>query len=64
MSANYVEFPIATMARVLGVSESGYNAWRGRLPSAQAVEDRMLLKRVRTVHANPVRDVWVTEDPR
>jgi putative transposase len=51
MSANQAEFPIATMARVLGVSESGYHAWRGRVPSARAVEDKMLLKRVRTVHA-------------
>jgi putative transposase len=52
MSANQAEFPIATMARVLGVSESGYHAWRGRAPSARAVEDKMLLKRVRTVHAS------------
>ena len=51
MSANQAEFPIATMARVLGVSESGYHAWRGRAPSTHAVEDKMLLKRVRTVHA-------------
>jgi putative transposase len=51
MSANQAEFPIATMARVLGVSASGYHAWRGRVASARAVEDKMLLKRVRTVHA-------------
>ena len=51
MSANQAEFPIVAMARVLGVSESGYHAWRGRAPSARAVEDKMLLKRVRTVHA-------------
>jgi len=51
MSANQAEFPIATMARVLGVSASGYHAWRGRVASARAIEDKMLLKRVRTVHA-------------
>ena len=50
MSANQAEFPIATMARVLGVSVSGYHAWRQRPPSAHAVEDKMLLKRVRTIH--------------
>ena len=52
MSAKQAEFPIATMARVLGVSGSGYHAWRARPPSARAVEDKMLLKRVRTVHAS------------
>jgi putative transposase len=51
MSANQAEFPMGTMARVLGVSESGYHAWRSRPPSARAVEDKMLLKTVRTVHA-------------
>lgn len=51
MSANRADFPIATMARVLGVSEAGYHAWQGRAPSARAVEDKMLLKKVRTVHA-------------
>jgi putative transposase len=52
MSANQARFPIATMARVLGVSEAGYHAWRYRPPSAQAVPDATLLKRVRTVHAS------------
>jgi transposase InsO family protein len=51
MSANQAEFPIATMARVLGVLESGYHAWRVRAPSAQAVEDKVLLKKVQTVDA-------------
>jgi putative transposase len=51
MSANQAGFPIATMARVLGVSEAGYHAWRHRPPSAHAVADATLLKRVRTVHA-------------
>ena len=51
MSANQAEFPIATMAHVLGVSASGYHAWRSRPPSARAVEDKMLMKTVRTVHA-------------
>jgi putative transposase len=35
MSANQADFQIAAMARVLGVSESGYHAWRGRAPSAR-----------------------------
>jgi putative transposase len=52
MKANQAAFPIATMARVLGVSESGYHAWRHRKPSARAQADAALLKQVRTIHAN------------
>jgi len=52
MSANQASFPIAVMARVLGVSEAGYYAWRQRPSSAHAVADAALLKRVRTIHAS------------
>src|SRR4051812_6392585 len=51
MNANQAVFPIATMARVLGVSTAGYYAWRSRLPSARATADGELLKQVRTIHA-------------
>jgi putative transposase len=44
-------YPIATMCRVLGVSASGYYAWRGRAPSARADCDARLLKRIREIHA-------------
>lgn len=50
MSANQAVFPIAAMARVLGVSESGYHAWRQRAPSVRAVNDELLMKKVRTIH--------------
>jgi putative transposase len=49
--ANQADFPIATMARVLGVSESGYHGWRHRKPSARAQADATLLQKVRTIHA-------------
>ena len=52
MSANQACFPVAPMARVLGVSKAGYYAWLRRPPSAHAVADAALLKRVRTVHAS------------
>jgi len=44
MSANQACFPMAAMAR--------YYAWVHRPPSAHAVADEALLKRVRTVHAS------------
>ena len=56
MSANQAAFPIALMARVLGVSKAGYDAWRHRPASAHALADVALLKRIRTVHATS-RDV-------
>ena len=40
------------MARVLGVSVSGFHAWRCRPPSAHAIADTALLKQIRTVHAS------------
>ncbi len=55
MSANQASFPVATMARLFGVSKAGYYAWVQRPPSAHAVADEALLKRVRTVHASSRR---------
>ena len=52
MSANRAAFPIARMARVLGVSDAGYHAWAKRPPSAHAQADAALLQRIRTVHAS------------
>jgi putative transposase len=50
MSTNQASFPVAAMARVLGVSTAGYYAWRERPPSASAQADGELLTRVRTIH--------------
>jgi putative transposase len=52
MSAHQALFPVAAMVRVLGVSESGFHAWRRRQPSAHAIADAALLKRIRTIHAS------------
>jgi len=43
-------YPIATMCRVLGVSTSGYYAWRNRGPSARALSDRALTEKIRRYH--------------
>ncbi len=44
-------FPVATMCRVLGVSESGYYAWGKRAPSAHARRDTALRVAIRASHA-------------
>jgi putative transposase len=43
-------YPVATMCRLLDVSTSGYYAWRGRGPSARALEDAALTERIRGYH--------------
>lgn len=52
MKANRARWPIATMARLLNVSTSGYYAWLVREPSKQACSDAQLLWRIRTLHAS------------
>ena len=52
MSAHQAIFPVAVMARVLGVSASGFHARRCRPSSAHAIADTALLKQIRTVHAS------------
>ena len=43
--------PVQAMCRVLGVSPSGYYAWRSRGPSARSVADAALASQVRATHA-------------
>jgi transposase InsO family protein len=51
MKANQATWPIATMARLLEVSTSGFYAWLARGPSARARSDADLLARIRALHA-------------
>src|SRR5260370_1049083 len=50
MGAHQAVAPIAAMAGVLGGSKAGYYAWLRRPPSARAVADRVLMKRIKTIH--------------
>ncbi|MYH22356.1 MAG: IS3 family transposase [Acidobacteria bacterium] len=45
------EHRVATMARVLGVSRSGYYAWKTRPLSSRARADELLKKEISSVHA-------------
>ena len=51
MSAHQDCYPIATMCRVLGVSTSGYYAWRKRIPSRRVRENAALLEEILILHA-------------
>ena len=42
--------PVRLLCRVVGVSRSGYYAWRARPPSARAQGDQQLLERIRQIH--------------
>lgn len=44
-------FPVRLMCRVLGVSASGYYAWRSRPESHRAMANRRLLQEVHQLHA-------------
>jgi putative transposase len=46
------DFPIAMACQVLGVSPSGYYAWRRRPPSARAEADAALSERIAEIHQN------------
>lgn len=50
MSAHQADFPIVTMCDVLGVSTSGYYAWRGRGPSDRDRRDAELSNMIRDIH--------------
>lgn len=51
MKANQAEYRITMMCRVLGVSPSGYHAWRKRPVSQRARRDAELTDRIKTFHA-------------
>ena len=50
MSDHQALYAIVTMCRVLGVSPSGYYAWRQRAPSARSVSDAVLTDLIREAH--------------
>jgi putative transposase len=45
------DFPASRLCRVLGVSQSGYFAWKGRPPSRRQCDDLTVLTRIRAAYA-------------
>lgn len=50
IDAKKADFPVDVLCDVLGVSRSGFYAWRGRPVSPRVEADRELLEQVRTLH--------------
>ena len=50
IDAERVNYPVAMLCRMLGVSKSGYYAWRSRPPSKRSREDYALTEKIREVH--------------
>jgi putative transposase len=51
IDAHRARYPVRMMCELLGVSRSGYLAWRGRGPSPRARENARLLGEVRAIHS-------------
>ena len=51
IDAEKANYPVAKLCRMLGVSKSGYYAWRGRPPSKRRCEDSSLTEKIREIHS-------------
>jgi putative transposase len=51
MKTNQADSKVTTMCRVLGVSKSGYYAWRNRVPAKRTRENEALARRIGEIHA-------------
>jgi putative transposase len=50
-SKERANYPVAVLCRMLGVSKSGYYAWRGRPPSERRRRDALLTEKIREIHS-------------
>jgi putative transposase len=51
IDAEKANYPVAALCRMLGVSKSGYYAWRSRPPSKRNREDAILTEKIREIHS-------------
>lgn len=50
VDAEKARFPVSMLCRIVGVSKSGYYAWKARPPSKRSREDAALTEKIREVH--------------
>ena len=50
VDAERAHLPVPLLCRMLGISRSGYYAWRGRSPSRRSREDAALTERIAQIH--------------
>lgn len=51
IDAERASYPVAMLCRMLGVSKSGYYAWRSRPPSKRSRRDGALTEKIRQIHS-------------
>jgi putative transposase len=51
IDAERADYPVALLCRMLGVSKSGYYAWRSRPPSERRQQDALLTEKIREIHS-------------
>jgi putative transposase len=51
IDAEKATYPVAMLCRILGVSKSGYYAWRHRSPSRRTRQDALLTEKIREIHS-------------
>jgi hypothetical protein len=50
IDAEKASYPVTVLWRMLGVSKSGYYAWRSRPPSERRRRDALLTEKIRQIH--------------
>ena len=50
ISAERASFPVSLLCEVLGVSRSGFHAWRMRAPNNRRLSDAWLSERIKEIH--------------
>jgi putative transposase len=58
IDAEKASYPVTALCRMLGVSKSGYYAWRSRSPSERRRQDALLIEKIREIHNSRSRETY------